>query len=213
MARQPSSISRRRTALPGYEPGFVFRGSDAWIDRLVLEFPEHQLVIPAGRTITSILRHLCGRGGLLTGLPGTGSRNYITLTLRENVAPLLHLSFVFQRRNDRVWSLKVIMHLNPTRLLAHCNGNIEQLRDWSPQSYMAPADERRQEIANQTLDGNDNFFPDTEVRRTVNLERREVNLLSIRSATQFVEHIFGQDGQQLPSHRRFSDDPRDTESH
>lgn len=111
------------------------------------------------------------------------------LRTKKAEVPLLDASFVFRRINDRTWSLRIVFDLNPTRLLSHCGGHIDRLRRWRPDDYFRPAGDRREEIRQHTLDGTDNFLPDADVRRTVNLSRQEVHELAIRSAIEFVEAL------------------------
>jgi len=85
--------------------------------------------------------------------------------------------------------MRVTLDINPTRMLAHCDGCMEVLEGWTPEAFWRSVDRTRNVISSETLDGNDNFFRDERVRGPVNVDRSQLIRLTIQKALELIEHI------------------------
>ena len=193
MARRPQNQTRRRRVpLFRFAPGCTAALRGVWNDRIKLEFPEVWINVGIGSSLAQHLRGLYGRGSI-SSLGNRELQTYATFNLHRDIQ-LLSAQFQLRRVRDYgggggLWKMRVTMDINPTRMLAHCDGRMDVLEAWTPETFWRSVDRTRNVISSETLDGNDNFFRDDRVREPVNVDRSLLIRLTIQKALKFIEYV------------------------
>jgi len=180
--------ARYRILLPAYAPGCTVVAERAWNDRIKIAFDRGTATVPRRRSLDAYLRSL-SRGGWLQR---SSSQDFAHKYRIEHPSGLFTAALRFSRRHndpDGQWSIQMMLEVNPTRMFAACECDLDLLRNHTVSSISELPDGLQADIMLETLDETDNCIPDRLIQRARRANPADVTRASIQATWRMIEQV------------------------